>query len=153
LTSVAIPSNSFSGPLPSCFWKELDLTSLFLSGNRFNGSLPETSNLSSLRDLFIDYNSISGSIPQTFLNSMTSLEYLALSSNSFSPSNVPDLSNLTKIIYIEMSKCNLNGPLPEIEKKKYLKQFSASDNQLSSTIPSSFSSNRKLLVLSLYNNR
>ena len=149
----------FSGSLPSCLWQPKSSTnsrpikSLLLGKNRFSGSLPNETNLPNLVDLFLQSNNFSGSIPQSFLKSMTSLQYVDLSYNSFSLSTVPDLDNLKNLSYIEFSNCNLTGPLPELYEKQSLIQFSASNNRLSSTLPSSFSNSTTLQVLSLYNNR
>ena len=149
----------FSGSLPSCLWQSknstnsLPIKSLLLNKNRFNGSLPNETDLPNLIDLFLQSNKFSGSIPQSFLKSMTSLQYVDLSYNSFSLSTVPDLNNLKNLSFIDMSNCNLAGPLPELKKKQYLIQFSASNNRLNSSLPSSFSNCTSLQVLSLYNNR
>jgi LRR receptor-like serine/threonine-protein kinase FLS2 len=158
LKSVEIPFNRFYGLLPSCLFNQSvnqqNLSSLVLSNNLFRGHLPEKTYLPKLYDLFLESNLFSGTIPRSFLLKMKTLQYLALGSNNFSLSEAPDLRDLDNIIYIDMSNCNLQGRLPELNMNKtHLKQFSANNNILSGAVPASFSNATKLLVISLYNNR
>ncbi|KAG0480204.1 hypothetical protein HPP92_011062 [Vanilla planifolia] len=99
-----------SGPLPDI--GRLDaLKSIYLSRNRFSGSLPDSlfSKMDHLKKLWLDNNALSGAIPSSLSNA-TSLMELHLEGNAFSGA-IPSLS-IPSLRSFNVSNNKLQGLVP-----------------------------------------
>ncbi|KAL2944321.1 Phytosulfokine receptor 2 [Bienertia sinuspersici] len=86
--------------------------SLFLSNNRFNGTIPsEIGSLMQLHVLDLSKNNITGSIPES-ISKMLNLELLDLSFNDLHGSIPPSLNNLTFLSKFSVAHNQLQGPIP-----------------------------------------
>ena len=94
-----------------------NLVELNLSGNKFDGSLPQClSNLTYLRVLDLSSNQLSGSLPISVFAILTSLEYLSLSDNKFQGSfSLSVLANHSRLEVLQISRLQIeteNFPWP-----------------------------------------
>jgi Leucine-rich repeat (LRR) protein len=130
------------------------VTSLFLSANLLQGSLPpELGNLTNLTDLHMWSNQLSDSIPSE-LGNLTNLLYLDLWENQLSGSLPPELGNLTKLSDLNLSENRLSGSLPpELSNLTNLIWMYLAWNQLSGSIPPELSNLTNLKVLALDSNQ
>ncbi|XP_050208664.1 probable LRR receptor-like serine/threonine-protein kinase At1g06840 [Mercurialis annua] len=154
LTSVRhihFNNNSLSGPIPAGFSELPSLLHLLLDNNNLSGSLPpEFSNLPALRILQLDNNNFNGSeIPPTYSN-LTKLAKLSLRNCSLH-GTIPDLSNISNLYYIDLSRNQLTGPAPS-KISDNMTTINLSNNQLNDSIPESFSNLPFLQRLSIENN-
>ncbi|KAL5225296.1 hypothetical protein ABZP36_011935 [Zizania latifolia] len=115
LRSVSFASNNLSGPLPAVD-RLTALKSMFLSNNRFTGSLPEDffAKLNHLKKLWLDGNELSGPIPASIAQA-TSLLELHLERNAFS-GELPLLPP-PALKSFDISENDLDGVVPEAFRK------------------------------------
>ena len=59
-----VSSNYLAGTIPECVWGLRNLTSLYASGNRLSGSIPDVLG-ASLRNISLSYNYLEGSLPKS----------------------------------------------------------------------------------------
>ncbi|XP_021843660.1 phytosulfokine receptor 2 [Spinacia oleracea] len=86
--------------------------SLYLSNNRFNGTIPfEIGRLKQLHVLDLSRNNITGTIPDS-LSNMLNLETLDLSFNDLQGSIPPSLNNLSFLSKFSVAHNQLQGPIP-----------------------------------------
>nr|QAS62440.1 LRR receptor-like serine/threonine-protein kinase [Sedum alfredii] len=176
LNRLQVDQNLLSGPIPKSFANLSKSRHLHLNNNSFSGQLPpELSQLSDLLHLLVDNNNLSGYLPPEFstlpklhilqldnnnfggtsipaaYGSMTSLVKLSLRNCSLQ-GNIPDLSAMSHLRYIDLSYNQLTGTIPSTELSKNITTIKLSNNDLNGTIPSSFSSLPLLQILSVENN-
>ncbi|CAO2034677.1 unnamed protein product [Urochloa humidicola] len=121
--------NSIGGCIPKELGNITALKLLLLSGNQFNGTIPEEIGfLPNLSRIQIDQNLISGPIPKSFAN-LNNIKYLLLGNNNLSGYLPSELSQLPKILIIQIDNNNFSG----------------------TSIPSSYGNITTLLKLSLRN--
>ncbi|XP_039158273.1 receptor-like protein 6 [Eucalyptus grandis] len=136
LQIIDLSQNSFSGSLPSKYFKHWTaigiqmnyskiqgyLTLIDLSSNDFSGAIPETiGSLKQLKLLNLSNNMLSGPLPP-FLANLTNLEALDLSQNQLSGEISQDLTQLTSLEVSDVSYNCLIGPIPK------LRQFATFEN-------------------------
>nr|XP_011462208.1 PREDICTED: leucine-rich repeat receptor protein kinase EXS-like [Fragaria vesca subsp. vesca] len=106
MESLELSYCGLEGELPSSLGKLKSLQLLYLSGNSFWGSIPESifSDLSSsLKTLYLSDNLFNGSIPES-LGQLSQLVRLSLSSNSWEGSlREAHFINLTRLKYIGLT--------------------------------------------------
>ncbi|PKU84927.1 pollen receptor-like kinase 3 [Dendrobium catenatum] len=110
LRSISFNNNNLSGPLPNI--GRLDaLKSIYLSNNRFAGSINDSLFLSMdhLKKLWLDGNLLSGRIPSS-LSKVSMLIDLRLEGNNFT-GDIPALQ-LPSLRYFNVSNNDLQGPIP-----------------------------------------
>ncbi|KAM5560485.1 receptor-like protein 7 [Rosa sericea] len=106
-------------------------TSIDISGNNFNGSIPmEVGKLRSLYILNLSSNALTGAIPSS-LGNLRQLESLDLSKNNLSGEIPPQLGNLTFLSFLDVSNNQLVGMIP-------------ASTQFSTFPPTSFAGNKGL---------
>ncbi|OIW08345.1 hypothetical protein TanjilG_03021 [Lupinus angustifolius] len=114
VTAVNLNSLSLSGPFPISLCRIPSLTSLSLSNNFINSSLPSLTfpNCRTLRHLNLSQNTLIGRIPHS-LSRISSLQHLDLSFNNLSgpiPSSIATLPKLESLILVNNF---LTGPIPD----------------------------------------
>ncbi|KAJ6395172.1 hypothetical protein OIU77_020435 [Salix suchowensis] len=127
------------------------LRHMLLDNNDLSGDLPpELSNLSELRILQLDNNKFNGSgIPATYGN-LSKLAKLSLRNCNLHGA-IPGLSSIPSLLYLDLSKNELIGPMPPTLSDN-ISTIDLSDNHLNGSIPRSFSNLLFLQRLSLENN-
>ncbi|KAM7489876.1 hypothetical protein LguiB_027360 [Lonicera macranthoides] len=115
LRSLDLNSNNLTGQLLELFQKlyasKSSLEILYLSMNKFSGSLPDFTSFSSLRHLQVGNNKLNGSFPKRFGQS-SPLEYLYLSDNELNGS-LPDLTSFPLLKDLDLTNNKIQGRLPE----------------------------------------
>ncbi|KAH7850495.1 hypothetical protein Vadar_033875 [Vaccinium darrowii] len=125
LNYLNLAGNKFYGPLPESLGNLTRITRLYLSGNGFTGrSLGQGNNRN-------------GEIPDFFAK-LLKLEALGLGTNNFGTVPFPLwVSNLTQLIYLDISNTALTGPIPSnITGFRKLRTLSLSNSSLNGTLPS-----------------
>ncbi|XP_027340613.1 probable leucine-rich repeat receptor-like serine/threonine-protein kinase At3g14840 [Abrus precatorius] len=177
LQSLVLESNQLSGELPPELGNLIQIQRLLLSSNNFTGKLPVTlAKLTTLQDIRINDNQFSGKIPD-FIQSWTSLQRLDIGASGLSgpiPSGISHLENLidlrindlngseyssfpelnkTKLTYLILRNCNINGTLPPyLGNMISLKNLDLSFNRLSGPIPRNYDALRKVDYIYLTGN-
>ncbi|XP_050372921.1 receptor-like kinase TMK4 [Argentina anserina] len=140
VTSINLPSQSLSGPLPSNLNSLSELTTLALQSNSLSGPFPTLANLSNLREVFLDTNNFS-SIPASCFQGLTSLQTLSMgSNNNLAPWLFPsELTQSTSIVTLQAGNTNLYGTIPDIFASfANLQNLRLSYNNLTGPLPGSF---------------
>ncbi|KAG7944215.1 hypothetical protein I3843_15G088500 [Carya illinoinensis] len=153
-----LAENMLTGSLPISTSKTpgLDLLSearhFHFNKNKLSGPIPAklfSSNMN-LRHILFDGNQLSGSIPPT-IGLVKSLEVLRLDRNALIGS-VPDLSNLTNIVELNLALNQLTGTLPDLTQMMKLNYLDLSNNSFKpSEAPTWFSSLSTLTTLVMEN--
>ncbi|KAK1557735.1 hypothetical protein Q3G72_030668 [Acer saccharum] len=127
---------------------------LKLQGNRLQGSIPsEICNLRNLVDLYLSDNKFYGSVPAC-LGDITSLRVLHLNSNNLTSTIPSSLWNLKDIVDLNLSYNSLIGKLPlDIGNLRAVSYIDLAWNELSGEIPSSFGNLQTLINFSIAHNK
>ncbi|KAJ3257144.1 hypothetical protein HDU77_002794 [Chytriomyces hyalinus] len=111
------------------------LKSLDISRNCFTGSVPTVFSQSrKLGSLIADHN-LFNVIPAS-ISQLTSLRNLSMSGNKFSCEIPPGIWNMTALMILKMSGCNIFGSLAGLGGLRNLSTLDVSNNQLSGEFPS-----------------
>ncbi|CAL4894120.1 unnamed protein product [Urochloa decumbens] len=154
LIHVLFDSNQFTGPIPAELGGVSTLQVLRLDRNGFAGAVPPNiSNLVNLNELNLASNQLNGSLPD--LSSMTQLNVVDLSNNSFAASVAPDwFTTLTSLTSVSIATGQLTGEVPKgLFTLPQLQQVVLSNNAFSGTLEITGSINKQLQVINLMNNR
>ncbi|CAL4987973.1 unnamed protein product [Urochloa decumbens] len=122
LTNLDLSGNLFEGELPQCFGSR-GIMYLDLSNNSFSGKIPSSmQNCTELHVLDLSRNNFDGTLPVWF-GKFVRLQFLRLSHNMFS-GNIPEnLTNLQCLQYIDLSDNGISGYLPrDLSNLKALRQ-------------------------------
>ncbi|KAG6627199.1 leucine-rich repeat receptor protein kinase HPCA1-like isoform X1 [Carya illinoinensis] len=94
--------NMLSGPIPAkLFSSNMKLRHILFDGNKLSGSIPPTIGLvKSLTVLRLDRNALAGSVPD--LSNLTDIVELNLALNKLT-GTLPDLTQMTKLNYLDLS--------------------------------------------------
>ncbi|KAJ6708483.1 LEUCINE-RICH REPEAT PROTEIN KINASE FAMILY PROTEIN [Salix viminalis] len=151
LKHLHMNNNSIRGHIPPELSKLSTLRHMLLDNNDLSGDLPpELSNLLELRILQLDNNKFNGSgIPATYGN-LSKLAKLSLRNCNLHGA-IPGLSSIPNLLYLDLSKNELIGPMPPTLSDN-ISTIDLSDNHLNGSIPRSFSNLLFLQRLSLKNN-
>ncbi|KAG6426829.1 hypothetical protein SASPL_111063 [Salvia splendens] len=109
LHTLSLTDNNFQGPMPD--WRKLPtLTSLYLSGNQFSDRIPDDafSGMNFLKKVYLSNNKFTGPIPSS-LASPRMVE-VGLNNNQFS-GGIPPF-NADNIKVFDVSGNQLQGPIP-----------------------------------------
>ncbi|CAN0880035.1 Probable LRR receptor-like serine/threonine-protein kinase At1g06840 [Linum grandiflorum] len=175
LNRLQVDENELSGPIPKSFANMSSVRHLHMNNNSFSGQIPsELSQLPSLLHVLLDNNNLSGYIPPE-LSKLPALRILQLDNNNFNGTQIPvtyssfsnllklslrncglqgvipDFSNLTRLLYLDLSWNSLSGPLPA-KLSDNMRAIDLSNNNLNGTIPGSYSNLKSLQTLSVENN-
>ncbi|ONK66446.1 uncharacterized protein A4U43_C06F8120 [Asparagus officinalis] len=147
LTSLSLVNLGICGPLPAKVNRLSAMKNLVLSGNFFNGTVPDLKKLTSLTELDLSNNSFSGSVP-TALASLGKLEKLDLSKNQLKGNIPPFLFSLRSVQYLDLSKNRFSGALPpKLSCGDKLEYVDISRNLLVGGLPSCLVSNSSSRVV------
>lgn len=150
LQSLQVYDNYLTGEIPGSIGNLAQLKTLALSYNEFTGQIPvELGNLSGLEIINLSGNELTGSIPSSF-SSLTQLRVLHLSSNQLSGSIPAFIGNMTYLTDLILVGNRFEGSIPvELGNLQNLESLQLSFNQLTGSIPSELGELSKLRILSL----
>ncbi|KAG7579923.1 Serine-threonine/tyrosine-protein kinase catalytic domain [Arabidopsis thaliana x Arabidopsis arenosa] len=132
LKAMDFSNNHIGGSIPSTLPDSLQ--NLFLSGNKFTGTIPESlSSLKSLSVMSLNNNLLSGKIPDVFqdLGLMINLD---LSSNNLSGPLPPSMQNLSTLTSLLLQNNHLSGELDVLQDLP-LKDLNVENNLFNGPIP------------------
>lgn len=152
LNRLQVDENNISGPIPKSFANLTRIRHLHLNNNSISGQIPsELSKLSTLIHLLVDNNNLSGYLPPELAN-MPELRILQLDNNNFEGTEIPaSYGNLSRLVKLSLRNCNLQGDVPDLSKIPKLRYLDLSFNQLTGTIPSNKLSD-SMTTINLSNN-
>ncbi|XP_023888942.1 receptor-like protein EIX1 [Quercus suber] len=170
LKFLSLCSNSFSGNIPRQLCQLQFLNYLNLSSNSLSGAIPPctfpgmmTAYFDTNPDMSYPYMAYSDSVKLTF-SSREFIRYskfyhgqlffnvLDLSSNNLSGRIPTEVMSLDGLIFLNLSRNHLVGPIPPNIEMPNLEALDLSRNYLSCTMPSSISSLTFLSLLDISNN-
>ncbi|XP_074343751.1 pollen receptor-like kinase 3 [Apium graveolens] len=139
VTGVHLGTLGLSGKIDIDALKKIpNLRSMSISGNSFEGPIPEINKLSSLKAVYLANNQFSGKIPSDYFKGMGSLKKLWLSNNNFTGEIPSSLTRISSLISIHLNDNQFSGNIPEF-KQQSLVSFNVSNNNLKGEIPSALS--------------
>jgi len=154
LIHILFDSNQFTGPIPAELGGITTLQVLRLDRNGFAGAVPPSlSSLVNLNELNLASNRLTGSLPD--LSSMTKLNVVDLSNNTFNASVAPDwFTTLTSLTSMSITGGQLTGEVPkDLFRLPQLQQVVLSNNAFSGTLEITGSISKQLQAINLMNNR
>nr|GME03266.1 probable leucine-rich repeat receptor-like protein kinase At1g68400 [Ipomoea batatas]GME09119.1 probable leucine-rich repeat receptor-like protein kinase At1g68400 [Ipomoea batatas] len=126
VTRLVLPGINLTGSLPVSFLQNLTLLSkLDLTNNSIFGPLPNLSSLSRLEFLFLSQNRFSGSIPLGYIH-IPNLKKLGLDQNGLQGSIPP--FDQTSLVGFNVSGNRLEGKIPETAALQRFSESSYGDN-------------------------
>ncbi|WOH09959.1 hypothetical protein DCAR_0729420 [Daucus carota subsp. sativus] len=155
LKYMLLGENQIAGSIPLALGNLSALTTLNLSNNLLNGTLPaELSQLRSLEQLILSNNYLTGEIPAT-LGLYSKLGLLDLSWNKFFGAIPEGLGNLIQIRYMFLNNNLLSGEIPKaLGRCTDLDKLDLSYNMLTGSIPPDVKGMREIrMYLNLSHNQ
>jgi len=148
---LSIGSNQISGSIPPEIGSLTNLNYLWVDNNQLSGSLPaELFELPAIQQIDVGYNQITGEFPVT--SGTESLYQLRLGGNGITALS-SGIGNFPGLVSLSIEFNEISGSLPaELSGDTSLVYFYAYRNQLSGTIPESYSSLTHLAELVLDDN-
>ncbi|KAL1219409.1 Protein STRUBBELIG-RECEPTOR FAMILY 1 [Cardamine amara subsp. amara] len=130
--TIDFSNNHIGGSIPPTL--PVSLQNLFLSGNKFTGTIPESiSSLNSLSVMSLNNNLLSGKIPDVFQD-LGRLINLDLSSNNLSGPLPPSMQNLSTLTSLLLHNNHLSGELDVLQDLP-LKDLNVENNLFNGPIP------------------
>ncbi|KAL3697590.1 hypothetical protein R1sor_011666 [Riccia sorocarpa] len=152
ITRIVLYENILTGGIPEDLFKHRRLKILYLGNNPLGGSLPDMSELTSMTEFSLPNISINGTIPESIQN-MTQATLINLYDNPELKGQIPNLSALVNLQYLDFHNCSLTGPLQDLKAAPNLVSLILPLNDLGGTIPPSlFDNHPDLKYLELNNN-
>lgn len=112
VTSIRLPNNNLTGPLPAALGELSSLTTLVLNNNNLTGSIPdEIAGLLALKTLDLGENEL-GPALSSGLGELDDLTFLSLKQNNFEGAIPSYLGNLNNLITLELQFNQFSGELP-----------------------------------------
>ncbi|XP_013587281.1 PREDICTED: probable leucine-rich repeat receptor-like serine/threonine-protein kinase At3g14840 isoform X2 [Brassica oleracea var. oleracea] len=147
VTSVELSRNFLNGSIPP-EWGALPLVNISVLGNRISGSIPkEIGNITTLISLILELNQISGKLPQE-LGNLPNIQRIFLSSNYLSGDIPSTFSRLTTLIDLRISDNQFTGTIPDfIQNWTNLEKLVIQASGLVGPIPNTISTLKKLTNL------
>ncbi|EFJ34875.1 hypothetical protein SELMODRAFT_438852, partial [Selaginella moellendorffii] len=139
LEQLYMDSSGLSGEIPPQLESLQRLQILSISDNNFNGSIDVLGNLSSLQELTMEGNRFRGQLPSSLgaLQNLTKLYIGDVSAGARIPESLNRLSLLSRL---SLRNCELSGSIPDFSNMTRLVFIDLSFNQLTGVIPSSLAS-------------
>ncbi|KAG9440496.1 hypothetical protein H6P81_020661 [Aristolochia fimbriata] len=131
---LVLESSGLRGRFAEDTLSRLDqLRVLSLQNNSLSGPIPDLSPLLNLKSLFLDHNSFEGSFPVSVLP-LHRLRTLDLSHNALQ-GPIPDrLAGLDRLYYLRLELNRFNGTIPAFNQSS-LRVFNVSNNDLTGAVP------------------
>jgi Leucine-rich repeat (LRR) protein len=149
-------SNNFHSFVPVSISQSLASTTLlFLSSNKFNGSIPKSiCNVTNLEVLDLSNNSFGGTIPQCLIERSDTLKVLNLMTNNLK-GTIPDaFPNFCGLLTLALNKNQLEGGLPKsLANCTRLEVLDIGNNHIESTFPFYLKNTSMLKILVLRSNK
>ncbi|KAM0063132.1 putative leucine-rich repeat-containing, plant-type, leucine-rich repeat domain superfamily [Helianthus debilis subsp. tardiflorus] len=153
LTYLDLQMCYFSGPIPGSLANLTELTHLSLSKNEFTGVVPSLASLSKLTFLALGQNNFKKWCAYGWINKLTKLDVLRLSSMNIQDEILPYLANLTKLTFVSLDRNLIFGRIPtSLMNLTQLTSLDISENHLQGQISSTFLNFKSLWYLNLANN-
>ncbi|XP_028112815.1 MDIS1-interacting receptor like kinase 2-like [Camellia sinensis] len=154
LIFLYLSSNRFNGSIPLVIWKLKNLQKISMHDNMFSGPIPSSfGQLSNLIFLDLSSNRISGSIPQETWK-LKNFQVINMGHNILSGSISSFLGELINLTFLDLSSDRLNGSIPlEIGYLTHLSYLDLSSNFLTGRIPLSLDRLTDLYSLNLSANQ
>ena len=148
VTTLDLPGNALTGPIPPALGRLANLESLALGFNELTGRIPgELGALTRLWQLHLAGNALIGPIPGE-LGNLASLEYLSLNANDLTGRIPGELGRLANLKWLYLSANALTGPVPaELGNLANLQQLILWRNPLTGSLPQSLTRLSRLTVL------
>ncbi|AQK86815.1 probable leucine-rich repeat receptor-like protein kinase At5g49770 [Zea mays] len=153
LIHILFDSNQLTGPIPEELGGISSLQVLRLDRNSLKGTIPPNiSNLVNLNELNLASNQLTGPLPD--LSSMTKLNVVDLSNNSFAVSAAPNwFTTLTSLTSVSISSGKLSGAVPKgLFRLPQLQQVVLSNNEFNGTLEVTGNISSQLQAINLMNN-
>ncbi|XP_073368040.1 leucine-rich repeat receptor protein kinase HPCA1 [Aegilops tauschii subsp. strangulata] len=154
LEHILFDHNQLSGPIPPELGGIATLKIIRLDRNNFTGEVPANiSKLDNLNLLNLANNQLNGTIPD--LSSLSKLNVVDLSNNSFDPSVAPNwFSTLQSLTSVAIESGGLSGPVPRrLFTLSNLQRVILSNNALNGTLEVTGNITQQLKIVNLLNNR
>ncbi|CAL4954623.1 unnamed protein product [Urochloa decumbens] len=156
LTYLDVSGNNITGAFPTALYLCAALQYLDLSGNFLGGELPVDIGHrmgANLTTLVLSNNRFNGTIPAS-LGALTKLQTLWLAYNPFDTGELPaSFKNLTSMTSLWAAQCNLVGAFPSsVVSMLKLEMLDISENMLTGSVPPGVWSLRNLQSLVVYRN-
>ncbi|XP_078180886.1 putative LRR receptor-like serine/threonine-protein kinase At1g06840 isoform X2 [Carex rostrata] len=143
LNRLQIDENQISGPIPTSFANLTSVKHLHMNNNSLSSQIPaELSKLPILLHLLVDNNNLSGHLPQEF-SDMQNIHILQFDNNNFSGTSIPaSYANISTLLKLSVRNCSLQGSIPDVTQIPKLEFIDLSWNQLTGPLPTNkFSTN------------
>ncbi|KAL6616275.1 hypothetical protein ACP70R_038545 [Stipagrostis hirtigluma subsp. patula] len=154
LEHILFDNNQLLGSIPAELGRITTLKILRLDKNKFTGTVPTNiSNLINLNGLNLADNQLGGTMPD--LSSLTMLNVVDLSNNSFDPSSIPTwLLTLQTLTSVAIASEGLYGQVPkQLFTLPKLQQVILSNNALDGALEITGNISKQLQSVNLLNNR
>ncbi|XP_024517128.1 probable LRR receptor-like serine/threonine-protein kinase At1g06840 [Selaginella moellendorffii] len=179
MNRIQIDQNNITGPIPPTFGNLTSAKHFHMNNNSLTGSIPpDIGRLPNIVHILLDNNKLEGRLPVELSNLRNTLLILQLDNNRFADDavipaeygtlqnlfkislrncniqgQVPDLSRISQLGYLDLSNNNLTGEIPNTGISSNITSIDLSNNSLSGNIPSSFNNLPNLQALILHDNR
>ncbi|KAG2705711.1 hypothetical protein I3760_05G069100 [Carya illinoinensis] len=109
-----LSDNSLEGNIPCQLLFNMNITDLYMSGNKINGSFLDcsTNGTSPLKSLDISDNHVEGYLPENIGYLLPSLSLIDMSSNALE-GNIPWSFGYLPLHFVDLSHNNLSGTVPQ----------------------------------------
>lgn len=136
LNRLQVDQNQLSGPIPKSFSNLRSVKHLHMNNNSLSGAIPsELSTLPLLLHLLVDNNNLSGPLPPEFAEA-PAMKIFQADNNNFSGSSIPTTyNNISTLLKLSLRNCSLQGDIPDLSSIPQLGYLDISWNQLTGSIP------------------
>lgn len=152
LDRIQVDENHISGSIPKSFANLSKAKHFHMNNNSISGQIPpELSKLPKLVHFLLDNNNLSGFLPPEF-SELPSLLILQLDNNHFDGAKIPaSYGNMSTLLKLSLRNCSLEGEIPDMSRIPKLGYLDLSLNKLNGSIPPGRLSD-KITTVNLSNN-